>query len=502
MSETIIDYDKTNKYLPETLRQFVGTADRIVHQDFAQFMPFYSGVELSAVFNNKMAAEFAGGFTNLNYQYLRSGTAPQLLKTFVRKAVGQVWYQAEEENEVVFNDYLERNYFSNNLKKATKEAAMTGRSIMVVYPKEENVEIATYNLFRHRIVFDSKMNVKEAWIYINRIDNKDSYSNVICEHRYYGKVDKKPYQKFTLYQFDSRAANKATPTEVADEYIPKNILETYPDIEFNVAKKLEYPSIGVYDIPYTLDNSKFIDVEIPESMFVDALDTGVCLDSSITGKEVDKEIGRGRILYPDFEQVSRSAAFADASMVGNRVMVNLTNKNQSPIMTPYPSRSMEDSKPINTQFDLRSDQWIQQISDDTARLCANIGMTVLDYDPRLLQAGQRTDDEINAMTDITANTVKGFREIIEGKVNALLTDVATFFKLNVKVSIRWSMASILNPSKNTDLIIRQLGAGLISRKEAIRRANPDLNEKEVDDLYKEVVAEQGAMATENAFNNF
>jgi hypothetical protein len=463
-------------------------------------MPFYSGVELSAVFNNKMAAEFAGGFTNLNYQYLRSGTAPQLLKTFVRKAVGQVWYQAEEENEVVFNDYLERNYFSNNLKKATKEAAMTGRSIMVVYPKEENVEIATYNLFRHRIVFDSKMNVKEAWIYINRIDNKDSYSNVICEHRYYGKVDKKPYQEFTLYQFDSRAVGKANPKVVENTYIPKNILETYPDIEFNVAKKLEYPSIGVYDIPYTLDNSKFIDVDIPESMFVDALDTGVCLDSSITGKEVDKEIGRGRILYPDFEQ--GNIGVMDPSMMGSRVMRSLSIQNQSPIMTPYPSRSMEDSKPINTQFDLRSDQWIQQISDDTARLCANIGMTVLDYDPRLLQVGQRTDDEINSMTDITANTVKGFREINEAKINALLTDVATYFKLNVKVSIRWSMASILNPSKNTDINIRQLQAGLISRKEAIRRVNPDLNEKEIDDLYKEVVAEQGAMATENAFNNF
>lgn len=500
MSETILDYDKTNKYLPETLRQFVGTADRVVHQDFAQFMPFYSGVELSAVFNNKMAAEFAGGFTNLNYKYLRSGTAPQLLKTFVSKSVGKIWYQADEENEVVFNDYLERNYFSDNLKKSAKEAAMTGRSIMVVYPKDGKVEIATYNLFRHRVVFDSKKNIKEAWIYINRIDNKDSYSNVICEHRYYnGGI---PYQKFTLYQFDSRAVGKANPKEVEDAYIPKNILTTYPDIKFNTEIKLEYPSIGVYDIKQTLTNSKFIDIDIPEALFVDALDTGVCLDSSITGKEVDKEIGRGRILYPEFEQASRSAAFADASMVGNRVMINLTSQNQSPIMTPYPSRSMEDAKPLNVQFDLRSDQWIQQISDDTARLCANIGMTVLDYDPRLLQAGQRTDDEINAMTDITANTVKGFREINEAKINALLTDVATHFKLNVKVSIRWSMASILNPSKNTDLIIRQLDAGLISRKEAIRRANPDLTAKEVDDLYKAVEAERGAMATENAFNKF
>ena len=84
----------------------------------------------------------------------------------------------------------------------------------------------------------------------------------------------------------------------------------------------------------------------------------------------------------------------------------------------------------------------------------------------------------------------------------MLTDVAAYFKLNVKVSIRWSMSSILNPSKNTDLIIRQLNAGLISRKEAIRRANPDLTQKEVDDLYRAVEAEQGAMATENAFNNF
>ena len=64
------------------------------------------------------------------------------------------------------------------------------------------------------------------------------------------------------------------------------------------------------------------------------------------------------------------------------------------------------------------------------------------------------------------------------------------------------MSSILNPSKNTDLIIRQLNAGLISRKEAIRRVNPDLTQKEVDDLYRAVQTEQGAMATENAFNNF
>ena len=118
MSETILDYDETNKYLPESLRQFVGTADRITHQDFMQFIPFYTGVELSAVFNNRQAAEFAGGFTNLNYQYLRAGAAPRLLKIFVSKTVGRVWYQAKDNNENP-NEYLNKvvNGFSNEQKE-------------------------------------------------------------------------------------------------------------------------------------------------------------------------------------------------------------------------------------------------------------------------------------------------------------------------------------------------------------------------------------------------
>ena len=131
-----------------------------------------------------------------------------------------------------------------------------------------------------------------------------------------------------------------------------------------------------------------------------------------------------------------------------------------------------------------------------------MGIGIIDYCPRLLGGNQRTDDEINAMTDITANTVKDFRNINEDKINKMLTDIANYYKLNTTVSIRWSMASILNPSKNTDLVIRQLQAGLISQKEAIQRANPDLRPQEVEDLYKTIQAERGAEAVENSFNNF
>ena len=170
---------------------------------------------------------------------------------------------------------------------------------------------------------------------------------------------------------------------------------------------------------------------------------------------------------------------------------------------PYPSMKMEDSKPSNIQFDIRSEQWNAQIDNDIARLCASVGVSVLDFDPRLLVSGQRTDDEINAMTDITANTVNNFRNLNQRKVNEMLSTI--LFALGFEdttASIRWSMAAILNPSKNADLVIKLLQAGLISRKEAIQRANPDMSEAEVNQMAKDINQEQQEMEVATSFNNF
>ncbi|MBO7079096.1 MAG: hypothetical protein J6W64_04740, partial [Bacilli bacterium] len=124
-NNTLIDYEKTNKYLPESLREFVGASDRMSRQDFRQFITMFRGLEQLAVFNNQTAAEFASGFTNLNYKYLRSGAAPRLMDVVVSKTVGRVWYQCEPK-EADFNAILDSNYFSDCLYKAFEEAAMTG----------------------------------------------------------------------------------------------------------------------------------------------------------------------------------------------------------------------------------------------------------------------------------------------------------------------------------------------------------------------------------------
>ena len=513
MSETILDYEKVNKYLPQSLRAFVGANDRMATQNFNQFFTMYTGFEQLAVFNNRIGAEFAAGFHRLNYQYLRSGVAPKLLQIFVSKTVGKLYYQTAKDNEKTMNEKFDNNYFSNLIEKATHESAQTGRSALVVYgsrEKPEELEVLTFNLFRHRLIFDKKKNVNEAFLFIvNLEDAKVGFEYVICEHRFYnyetddeGKRIKKPYQEYIVYSIQYNNTNKKEVTRriLGDKEINDNILERFPNVKFNKPKELDMNSIGVFNLDYTLVNSKFPDLDIPEAMFVDATDNALVCDTTLTDREVEKEIGRGQIMLPEIGKPA-NIGFQTNSAQG-MMMRRYEERSKNPIIQKYPTMSMEDSKPTNVQFDIRAEQWETTLNGDVARLCASVGISILDYDPRLLQAGQRTDDEINAMTDQTANTVTRFRNINELKINQFLECIGNILGLPSPITIRWSMASILNPTKNTDLVIKQLQAGLISRKEAIKRANPEMSDFEVDEMIKNIDSERDSQAVPLAFNNF
>ena len=513
MSETILDYEKVNQYLPQSLRAFVGANDRMTTQNFNQFFTMYSGFEQLAVFNNRIAAEFGAGFHKLNYQYLRSGVAPKLLQIFVSKTVGKLYYQTVKDNEQAMNEKFDRNYFSNLIYKATYEAAQTGRGVLVVYGSKENPEqldVLTYNLFRNRLIFDKNKNVNEAFLFIVNIEaNKMGYEHVICEHRFYrytkdatGKRIKKPYQEYLVYSIQYQSQNKKDiQRRVLDtKEIDQSILDKFPNVKFNNPKELDMNSIGVFNLDYTLINSKFPDLDIPEAMFVDATDNALMVDTSLTDREVEKEIGRAQIMLPEIGKPA-NIGFQTNDAQG-MMMRRYEERTKNPIIQKYPTMSMEDSKPTSVQFDIRAEQWEQSIKGDIERLCSSVGIGVIDYMPTLLGGTNRTDDEINALTDMTMNTVTRFRNINELKINQFLECIGDILGIPSPISIRWSMASILNPTKNTDLVIKQLQAGLISRKEAIRRANPEMSEFEVDEMAKQINNETESQAVPLAFNNF
>ena len=511
MSDLKIDYEKSNKYLPESLRNFVGATNRISRQNFQEFISMFSGVELLAVMNNMYAAEYASGYSSFNLMYMRSGVPSKLLDTLVSKIVGNVKYQVKGE-EKLLNDKFDSFYFSTMLHKAYEQAASTGRGVMAVYGDYDNEEahLDIFNLFRSKLVFGKKNEVKEASFYLNRIDGAVAgYEYTIEEHRFYkekiedGTKQFVPTQEFivnkSVYERESKEDAK---TSRLDK-VPDEIQAKYPKIKFNQPRELKgFNSIGVFYIDFTTVNKKFPDLKIPEAMFVDAVDNALMLETSITDREVEKEIGRGQILMPTLGGGGGMNTYMTQAQAGMNALRTVETHYKNPIIQQYPSLRMEDSKPMNVQFDIRSEQWETSINGDVARLCSSVGMTVLDYDPRLLQAGQRTDDEINAMTDITANTVMNLRNINTYQINKCLECVGELLRVPTPISIRWSMAAILNPTKNANLVKELYTTGLISRKEAIKRVNPDMSESELEDMIKAIDSDNDVKAVPMAFNNF
>ena len=515
-TNTIIDYEKDNQYLPQNIRAFIGQNDRVLVQVFDAFFSLFDKNNKRILYNNWMSAKFASGMTRLNYSTIRSGVAPRLLKIKVDKTVGKVYYQAPEGTDEKVDQLLPKDYLSKKLYEAFTKAEKTGRCLMTLYKdesKEENKPyIVDYDAFRHELVFDNAKNIIEARMFLIGIDDQrmNFAKYYVVEKRYY--KNGKPYQKMTVrfQSYTNEAGNdvKLDINEVETKDIPKWLKDKFMGISFNVERELEnYTDLGVYHIDCTAINSKFPDSDIPEAMFIDALDTIVMAEQGLTDKEVEKEIGRGQILMPEFgkqfEKPVYNATPTNQTAIAKPIMFAPTQKN--PVIQTYPTMKMEDSKPTNVQFEFRPDQWGYSVNDDIARLCAIVGISIMDFDPRLLQTGQRTDDEINAMTDITTSTVTTTRNLNEHEINKMLACICVLYGLKQPVTIKWSMASILNPQKNAMLITQLLTSGLISRKEAIKRTNPDLNDNEINELYNEIKEELGQETEKtiiDAYNNF
>lgn len=511
MADLKLDYDKMNKFLPESLRNFVGATNRISRQNFQEFISMYTGIELLAILNNIYAAEYASGYSQFNLMYMRSGVPSKLLEILVSKIVGNVKYQVNGD-EKIFNDKFDSFYFSLMLHKAFEQSAATGRGVMAVYGDFDNTEahLECYNLFRSKLVFGKKNEVKESSFYINRIDGAVvGYEYIVEEHRFYkekrlddGTKEYIPMQEFIVNQSIYKKENKEDAETRRLELVPDDIQRKYPDIKFNQPRELKgFNSIGVFYIDFTPVNKKFPELRIPEAMFVDAVDNALMLETSITDREVEKEIGRGQILMPELGGAGFDGYQTQAN-VGTSVLRTVQTHYKNPVFQKYPSMRPEDCKPQNVQFDIRADQWETSIKGDIERLCSSVGIGVIDYMPSLLGGTQRTDDEINALTDMTANTVMKLRTLNTYQINKCLECVGVLLQVPTPISIRWSMASIMNPTKNADLVIKQLQSGLISRKEAIKRANPDLSEAELEELYNAIQNEVAAQDINASFNSF
>ena len=513
-----LEYEKENRYLPPSIRLMLQETAHQSTQVLDEYLNLFTGQEYQAIMNNIQACEFGRGFTRLNYVNLSSGAAPRLAQIKTNKTVGRVNYYCNDDNAKELLNKLGAQYFSKKLYEACYQANMTGRSLMVLYTKENSDKyyVNCYNMFRHKIQKDSYGNIIDAKMFINKLDaEKATEKYFIVEHRYYKEVKdgdksiRKAYQEFKICKSMTSDLSKKGESQnvyLETKNIPDSIKAAFKDVAFNSKQELLGDDIGVFRIDGSSVNMKYPDLDVPETMFNNAIDAIANLDQTLTHEKVEQFVGRGQVLIPSFGKASQTINVAGgASNVASRDIwlgSQTSTLSKTPWFTQIPTHSMEDNKPQNVQFDIRTDQWENAINGDTGRLCAIVGISIMDYDPRLLMTGQRTDDEINAMTDITADTITTFRKLNEDEINKLLTLVGLIMGIEVPITIQWSMETIMNPTKNAAYIEGLLTNSLISRKTALKKVHPDMSEREIEEELKLIQQETSAKDVNATFDNF
>ncbi len=518
-----INYKQDNEFLPQNIRAFLQQPNKITVQSYDAYFSLFDVGTRNPLFNNWNAAKIASGWTPLNISTLQSGIAPRLLRLKTQKTVGKVYFQAPEDSEENVDNVLPKDYLSKKLFETFEKASKTGRCVLVLYSDENGTPyLETYDCFRHKLVFNKKKEIIKADLFLCKIEDISSSASAfsyyyIVEHRFYD-ADGIPCQKIgVVYQMLSRenTYDAKITFELETDKIPDWIKEQYKGVAFNKVVKLRnelsnkgFSDLGVYHIDETAINNKYPDYDIPEAMFVDTLDTIVTIEQGLTDKEVEKEIGRGQVLIPEFGKTYGAPVMGNTpnSQAAISIAAFTPAISKNPVIQKYPTRSMEDSKPQNVQFDIRPDQWALSINEDICRLCALVGIGVIDYDSRLLAgSSQRTDDEINAMTDITRQTVEAARNLNEPEINKMLACLCGIYGLEKPLKIRWSMSTIINPSKNALRVTQLYTAQLISKKQALRELYPDLMEEEIEQIYNEIKEETSYNPEKeiiNDYNNF
>ena len=497
-----------NQFLPLPTRQWLQTPNRVSAYRSFDFLRIFDGFDLMAVLNNRYASEIASGYTLTNVSNLMSGVAPRMQQILVSKIVNKVDFIGFEECETL-KTMLDKEYLTIKLKKAYNNAIRTGRDLSVIYPKikydelgnpiKKEITIQNVDCFRHILRMDDE-NIADVMILLNQCQLRaTSYYNIF-EHRFYNK-DGKPMIEYLLGtmewnndSYDStkkRILSKEEFKNITDGLTDETLKQELSKYKFYNPIELPFDNLGCYPVVNTEYNSKYPMTNIPESRFVNVQDKIMEIETSNTYKEVDKEIGRGRVVVPSsFSFAGMGVVGGDSSNLSAAAQKAFDNPLDPTVFVKYQTNNMQDSTPQGIQFNLRSEEWRTSINGEIGDVCAAFGISVLDYDPRLLQSGQRTDDEINAMTDITFDTVSSLRTMNEYQINKMLNTIAVYAGEKTPVAIKWNLSSIINPSKNQALIGQQLQNGTISRKEAVKRSNPDYTENEVEEELKKIESER------------
>lgn len=478
-------YDKLgmdeSSFLPMSLRDLLkATPDSQGYEDYF-FLRLFPMSERIPMYNNFLANQWASGYVPMmHYRNLNSKTCPSISKKLVSRIVGNIGIEGETDEQL---DFIRKSMigFSNAITRAVTFLIDRGESIITtdVIEEEDGNKILfnVYPLSRYQLFAEANGQLYEAFLFKEIFnENKSHFANyLLCEHRFYKVREgvKIPFVEMNVIRNTWTEQNMWTDEvkkkKLEEEDLPDFIKDYLGDTKINTPKEIKM--FGVYRIKNTVVNKLAPYSDIGESQFIDSMGWAMSADTSMTYREIDKYIGRGRVAFGQMGiknglQQNRSA----------RTDLDYTFLQA----VKMDGGSLDGKVPFEpVQFSIRTDEWNMSFSYAEAKICLKCGLSVMDYDPTLANS-MRTATEVDYMTDITANTIVEKRNLMKEPLNMMVNDIAKLLGYEASVFIQFDKSTILNATARKAMAKDLYGAGLMSMKTALKTIHPDWNDEEIN----------------------
>ncbi|MDE7432768.1 MAG: hypothetical protein K2N34_12760 [Lachnospiraceae bacterium] len=473
-------------YLTPTIRELLKHRNTTCAEDDSFFFRMVPVEKRVAYYNNYEAYKFAiGSAPELYNRMLNSKVISTIHKKLLAKITNYVSIEGEEDNNVTLikNSIVA---FPKKIKQAVSASMLRGEAVISITLDDEDVQdpkviLNVYPLARYDLITNQADEIIEATLYKQLMDGETKYIKyVLAEHRYkrgdsyYAETIVTRYESTKLSDF----AEDMKCTKLDEKDLPPSIVKVLDGIKINSPHSIN--GIGVYKLSNTYDNSLCPNSDVGESQYLDAIDVVLTHETSYTFKEIDKNIGRGRVLTPsigrDLDRSITTRINYDGS-ISRRVVNTFLDHT---FITPYENYQVDKATPQGIQFALRTQEWLMDKNDALSEICTKCGLSVYDYNPTLFN-GVRTAREIDELSDLTKSTVTEKHSMYDEVLNTMLKDIANLLnKGETSLFIKWDKSTTENAAANNEIVLARYGAGLCSRETAIKNLNPNWNDKEVE----------------------
>lgn len=155
-------------------------------------------------------------------------------------------------------------------------------------------------------------------------------------------------------------------------------------------------------------------------------------------------------------------------------------------------------KPIITQFEMRAQEHETKQYAILKSIAITVGVSPRAIASFLVQAGEKTDDQIQSEDDTITQWVKAHRRDYIKGVNRIVEVVLNQNGFSTNVEARFSNDGLLKGDKMLENISKRLELGMLTLEDAIREYYPDLDEVQLQEKIEKATAEQERLKQEQS----